>query len=110
MEEYTIQQVVTLLDAEVTKAYEEYLSWHRELEAYADQKLDTEEKVSRVNEILANIQMKFRDIWPMLHMVTGRNDFANNVIKEYNAFIERLKQSGAKDTELPEIKPFGPEA
>lgn len=96
MKDYNLQQVLALLDEELTLAYEKYVKWHENLNEFRDKKLETPELVDEVNTILTEIQQGFKDIYPTLFWVQQRQEFTSNVIKEYNAFIENLKAGGAQ--------------
>jgi len=107
MEGYTLEQIISLLEAELNKNYEEYLTYHRELKPYTERQLE-EGEVAEANKILANIQNKFKELYPVYHWITFRFEYATNVIKSYNEFIDRLKANGAKSNDEANDPAFTP--
>jgi len=92
----SIEKKVNSLDKEITQIYDEYVKLHDELNKHRGKPL-TETDLPEVNRLLGEIQNKFAELYPALHFIASRIQFANNSVNSYNEFIEIIKKSGAKE-------------
>ena len=94
----SIEKKVNSLDKEMTAVYDEYVKLHDELNQHRGKPL-TDTNLPEVNRLLGEIQNKFAELYPALHFIASRIQFANNSVNSYNEFIEIIKKSGAKEGE-----------
>lgn len=89
------QSLIDKLDKLLVQKMDEYADLHQQLNKHSGRPLqDTD--LAEVNRIINEIQVVFsRDIYPILHFIGHRTQFAGNAIEDYNSFIDRIKKAGA---------------
>jgi len=85
----------------MTQLYNDYSDLHRELDTHRGHQLG-ETNLVEVNRLLKAVQDKYAELFPFLHYVNNRSQFAENVAKSYNAFIDSLKKAGAQQEDEKE--------
>jgi hypothetical protein len=98
-----IEKLTNELDTEITRVWQEYVDLHTELAPHCDKPIT--DNVDEINRLLKEIQEKFALLWPAYHFIATRHQSVTNAVNFYNDFIDRLKQSGAKQdqSEAPTI-------
>jgi enoyl-[acyl-carrier-protein] reductase (NADH) len=91
-----IKKLVTELDQQIAKTYDEYVQLHEELNPHRGKPID-ETNLQEVNRILKEIQEKFSQLYPAYHFIAFRYQQAINATNSYNDFVETLKKVGAKE-------------
>lgn len=90
-----IEQLITNLDQEMVKQYEDYVKCHRELDKHRGKPVD-DTNLEEVNRILKDMQEKFLVLYPALQFIATRHEFVTNVTNEFQAFFETLKQASTE--------------
>ena len=92
----SIKELVDDLDRAMVLKFDEYNKHQTALTPFRGVTLD-DEKVKRVNEILADIQSSFNELYPALHFVVFKHQQVSGMMTSYEAFIEQLKKAGAQE-------------
>ena len=93
-----IEKLTNELDVEITRAWDEYIELHKELDQHRGQPIN-DTNLDDVNRILKTIQEKFAELYPAFNLIAVRHQYVSNAVTQYNEFIETLKKSGAKQDE-----------
>lgn len=89
-----IEQSIKKLDNLITKTYDEYIQAHRSLDKFRGQEI-TDDILPHANKALSDIQSKFADLYPALHFIAYRHQWATNATGEYEDFIKTIQNAGA---------------
>lgn len=87
-----LKDLVDQLDAKITEVHEKYVGFHKEFDAFRGKEVG--DKVDEVNRILFDLQTVFQELYPALHFIGSRHQYAVNVCNSHDAFIESIKKAG----------------
>lgn len=90
-----IKDAVNAFDTALTTTYNEYVKLHEELNPHRGKPIQ-DTNLNEVNRLLKEIQEKFVDLYPALHLIATKHEFATNAVNSYNEFIEIIKKAGAQ--------------
>lgn len=93
-----IEQLTRQLDEEITRVHNLYADLHKELDQHRGKPL-SDTNLPEVNRILKEIQDTFLQLYPAVHFIAVRHQYATNITNDYNNFIDTLKKAGAKQDE-----------
>lgn len=88
----TLKEMIENIDKALNEKHAVYVDLHKKLDEHRGKEL-SETDMDKVQSILQEIQDAFADIYNVLHFVMFRNQFAQNATREYNEFIEHLKEN-----------------
>ena len=91
----SIESLVKDLDKAIVTEEAVYLDCHEELKQYNNVPID-DTNVHQINDILTRMQNSFTKLNHAYNFINYRFTPAFNYVNNYKAFIERIKQSGAK--------------
>ncbi len=87
------------LDRDVTDAHAMYIKLHDQFNAYRGRPLNDDD-VKVINTLIEEIQNRYQDIYPFLHLLAHRATFANNMVDSHNTWIDQLKKAGALEENI----------
>lgn len=87
----TLKEMIEEIDTALNEKHATYIALHKKLDEHRGKELD-ETDMAAVQKVLGEIQDTFTDIYSVLHFVMYRHQFAQNATREYNEFIEQLKE------------------
>jgi len=82
-----------LFEEEFINEWGEYRRLHDELNTYRGK--DLAENLSRVNQLIREIQEKFHHLYSVFVFVKERGSFCAQAVGEYQKFIDDIKKAGA---------------
>lgn len=95
---HKIERLTKQLDKAITELHDEYVKAHEELNKHRGKPID-ETNLAEVNRLLKLVQEQFAQLYPALHFINSRYQYAVNSTNGYNEFIETLKKAGAQQNE-----------
>ncbi len=94
----SIKNLTSQLDGEMNRVFTEYTELHKQLNPHRGKPIgDTD--LPEVNRLLKEIQDKFGEVYPVLHFIGARSQFASNAVNGYNDFVDLLKKGAARPHE-----------
>jgi hypothetical protein len=93
--------IVDKFRVSMLNAYDEYLDSLKVVTSYEGRIID-EIGLDKVNSAIADVQEKFKKLYPIFTFITTYNQFSINALNVYADFVDRLKQSGAREVDMKE--------
>ena len=90
-----LKELYIAYDAAFSRAWNEYVELHKELDRYRGKDL-TDELVLIVNPIISAIQDKFIELHPAINNIIQRYQMCARSLQDYESFMKDLKQTGAE--------------
>lgn len=87
-----LKDMVDQLDAKITEVNERYAALHKEFDSFRGKEVG--DRVDEVNRILFDIQTTFKELYPALHFIGSRHQYACNICNNHDAFIESIVKAG----------------
>lgn len=87
-----LKDLIEQIDAKITEKNDKYAALHRELDTFRGKEIGDD--VDKVNNLLIEIQTAFRELYPALHFIATRHQYAVNICTDYDGFIESIKKAG----------------
>lgn len=86
-----LKELVEQLDQKITEMHEKYVALHKEFDQYRGQEVG--DNVEEVNRILYDIQDTFQKLYPALHFIGNRHQYACNICQNHDDFINSIKKA-----------------
>lgn len=94
-----IKDTLDLLTGEMQRVHEEYRALHEELNKHRGKPLGETDLVE-ANRILKEIQLKFQELFPILHFIGLNHTYATNMTNQYNEFINQIRTDVEESTKV----------
>lgn len=86
-----LKKMMEQIDKTLNEKHATYIDLHKSLDEHRGKDLDDTD-MQKVAQIIQDIQTTFADIYNVLHFVMFRHQFAQTATREYNEFIDQLKE------------------
>lgn len=90
-----LKEAFRVWENEFEKKWNEYVDLHKKLDEYRGVDIN-ESNVQQINEIVSALQDQYAVLYPSINYIVHRNPLCITAMKEYNQFIDDIKNGGAR--------------